>query len=88
MASSSPTPSKGLSAAIILTAVFGGILVVISLYMTIAPAVLIYRDGSHSTAALWFLWGLAWTVHWLNMTVKGVGKGLLLARIQQAQKNS
>lgn len=88
MDSSSPTPSKGLSTAIILAGVFGGILVLISLYMTIAPAILMWRDGSHSTALLWFLWGALWTVYWLNMTLKGVGKGLLLARIQQAQKNS
>ena len=87
MDSSSPTPSKGLSTAIILAGVFGGILVLISLYMTIAPAILMWRDGSGKIAALWFLWGLAWTVHWLNMTMKGIGKGLFLARIQQAQKN-
>lgn len=86
MASSSPTPSKGLSAAIILAAVFGGILVVISLYMTIAPTVLIYQDGSPKLALGWFLWGMLWTVYWLNMTFRGVGKGLLLARVQQAQR--
>ncbi len=79
-------PNKAANVAVIVALICGGVLVLISLYMTIAPAWLIWHDGSHSTAILWLLWGLAWTGHWLNMTLKGVGKGLFLARIQVAQK--
>lgn len=43
-----------------LVVIFGGILVLISLYMTIAPAVLMWRDGSGKVALGWFLWGMLW----------------------------
>lgn len=80
------TPRQKESPLVGLVVIFGGILVLISLYMTIAPAVLIYRDGSHSTALLWFLWGMLWTGYWLNMTLRGVLRTLIVTRMARANR--
>ena len=79
-----PRPKE--SPLVILAAFFGGVLVLISLYMTIGPAWLMWRDGSGKVALGWFLWGMLWTGYWLNMTLRGVLRTLIVTRMARANR--
>ena len=59
-----PEPLGGLAVAALF---FGGILTLLSLYMTVAPAYLMYQDHSRWWWP-WAAWGLGWTLFWANMT--------------------
>ncbi len=54
--------------------------------MTIAPAWLIWRDGSGKVALGWFLWGMLWTGYWLNMTLRGALRTLIVTRMARANR--
>lgn len=83
---SSQAPRQKESPLVGLVVIFGGILVLISLYMTIAPAWLIWRDGSGKVALGWFFWGMLWTGYWLNMTLRGALRTLIVTRMARANR--